>query len=244
MLSNTCAHRLTRVVALSLVIPAVSVVFETTSSAASVTPASVLASSRSAIEAQSSAHVVFTAHAKSTSTSESIVADVSNSGGSETVSEGSSTVSIRVTPTFAYVSGNSSGLTKLLGMSPASAKKAGKHWVSSKAKTSQYRSLKSDLTMSSVTALLPKAAGTSLSTRTISGLKVYVLKWTTPAADSVPKLSNTLTISASGSSLPLTRTSTASGGTMVSTQLSGWNEEVVVQPPPAGDVVTSSKIGA
>jgi hypothetical protein len=215
---------------------------ETSATAAPVTPSSVLQSSRSAIAGESGAHVVFVAHSETTSTTEKIVADVSGSGGGETVSEGSAVVDIRVTPSFAYVSGNSSGLTKLFGLSTAGAKKIGKEWVSLKASSSQYRTLKSDVTLKTVTALLPKAKGTTMKTAKVRGVEVYVLKWTVPAAGSVPTLSNTLTISASGSPLPLTETSTASGGTSISTDLSKWGEKVLVQSPPAGDVVASSKI--
>jgi hypothetical protein len=52
-----------------------------------------------------------------------------------------------------------------------------------------------------------------------------------------------LTISASGLALPLTRTSTGAGGTIVSTKVSGWGEKVVVRSPGASDVIPSSKIG-
>jgi hypothetical protein len=228
--------------ALGLTLATFTVACTTTATAATVTPTSVLQSSRSAIAAESGTHVVFTAHSGTTSITEKIVADVSASSGSERVSEGSAVVDIRVTPSFAYVSGNSSGLSKLFGMSAAGAKKIGKDWVSLKASSSQYATLKSDVTLSSVTALLPKVIGTTMKTAKVRGVEVYVLKWTVPATGTVPRLSNTLTISANGSSLPLTETSSATGGTSISTDLSKWGEKVLVQSPPAGDVVASSKI--
>ena len=75
--------------------------------------------------------------------------------------------------------------------------------MSWKAGTSQYANLKADVTFAAVTALLPRAKGTRLSTGLTNGANVYVLKWTAAASSSTPMLSNTLTVSASGQSLPV-----------------------------------------
>jgi hypothetical protein len=92
--------------------------------------------------------------------------------------------------------------------------------------------------MKSVSALLPKATGTKVrQTGTVD-----VLTWVTRATTTVPKLSNTLSIPAAGQALPITKTATASGGTKISTQLSKWGKEVVVQPPP-GDRTVPAKSG-
>jgi hypothetical protein len=231
-----------RRVALSLGVTVVSVAFNASASAAGVTAAKVLTSTRSAIAAQTSAHVVFTAYSGSSSTTEKIIADVSNAGGTETVFEGSADVAIRLTPAFAYVSGNTSGLTELFGMSAAKAKKVGKDWVSWSPGTSEYRNLKSDLTMSPVTALLPKAKGTKLTTKMIGGVQYYLLKWTSRASASVPKLSNTLTILANGDTLPLTETAIASGGSRITTTLSKWGEAITVQAPSTASTISSSRV--
>ena len=129
-----------------------------------VTTSSVIRTAKLAIARQASAHVVFVAHAGSPSKTETIVADVGRASGTETVTEGTAALAIRLSPSYAYVSGNSSGLTTIFGMSSADAKKVGKDWESWKAGTSQYANFKSDLTMSSVSALLPKAKGTRLTT--------------------------------------------------------------------------------
>ncbi len=76
--------------------------------------------------------------------------------GTETVTEGKAAPEIKLLPSHAYVSGNSSGLTATFGMSSTDAKKLGEHWEPWKSGTSQCANLKSDLTMSSVSALLPK----------------------------------------------------------------------------------------
>ena len=151
-------------------------------------------------------------------------------------------MAIRVTPGYGYVSGDSSGLTTIFGLTADQAKKVGSDWVSWKAGTSQYANLKADVTFAAVTALLPGAKGTRLSTGLTNGANVYVLKWTAAASSSTPMLSNTLTVSASGQSLPIEQVSTASGGTKATTQLSGWGELVPASAPPAASTITSTKI--
>jgi hypothetical protein len=143
----------------------------------------VIRSAELAIAKQASVHVVFVAHAGSPSKTETIVADVGRASGTETATEGKAALVVKLSSTHAYVSGNSSGLTTIFGMSSADAKKVGKDWESWKAGTSQYANLKSDLTMSSVSALLPKAKGTRLTTVVSKGSTFYVLKWTIAATD-------------------------------------------------------------
>jgi hypothetical protein len=210
--------------------------FASTAGAAAVGAGSILTSARTEIASQTGVHVVFTAHSGSTGITEKIVADVGVSSGSETISEGSADVVIRVTPSFVYVSGNASGLTTLFGMGSAAAKKLGSKWQSWKAGTDQYGELKADLTMGSVSALLPSAKGTKVRrTGTVDDLT-----WVTRATKTVPSFSNTLSIPAAGPALPTTKTATASGGTKISTQLSNWGKEVVVRPPP-GDRTVPAK---
>jgi len=96
--------------------------------------------------------------------------------------------------------------------------------------------------VSSLTAVLPKAAGTKLTTVTTHGTKLYVLTWTSAATSSVPKLSNTLTISASGTRLPTKEIATDSAGVKVTTTLSNWGEDVVVSAPPVASTIASSKV--
>jgi hypothetical protein len=139
-----------------------------------------------------------------------------------------------------YVSGNSSGLTTLFGLTSAEAKKVGQKWVSWTPGSSQYAQLKADLTLSAVRALLPKAKGTKVATK---GAKLSVLKWTLPATTSTPALSNTLTLSSGATTLPVTEVATSTGGTRVTTTLSDWGEPVLVSAPPAASVIGSSKVG-
>jgi hypothetical protein len=222
---------------------AASPTLSTRANATDVSSGSLLAAARTAIAAQTGVHVVFTAHSGSTGITEKIIADVGGTEGTETIFEGSADVAIRLTPAFAYVKGNSVGLTKLFGMSSTVTRKLGEKWESWKAGTNQYRNLKSDLTMKSVSALLPRAKGTKVSTESRHGTTLYVLTWATPATKSVPKLSNSLVISAQGPALPNSKVTTASGGTRITTVLSKWNEHVVVQAPPSDKTISSSKLG-
>jgi hypothetical protein len=228
--------------ALGVAAVVISVAFSAVASADVITTGSVLQTATTAIAQKTSAHVVFVAHSNSSSTTEMIIADVGVTVGSETLFEGKADLAIRVTPAYAYVSGNSSGLTTLFGLTAAQAKKLGTKWVSWKSSTKQYSNLKADLTMSSVNALLPKTKDTQLTTGTNNGAKLYVLKWTSAASSSIPKLTHTLTISAMGPSLPIEETETASTGVKVKTQLSKWDENVIVFAPPVASTVASSKI--
>jgi hypothetical protein len=205
-------------------------------------PVSVLRSVRAAIATQRGVHVVFVGH--SSSAAERIVVDVGTNSGSETATDGKAELSVRVTPTGAYVSGNRAGLTTLFSLASAQAKQVGTRWVYWKAGTSAYDSLKSDVTMPSVTALLPKVAGTTLSTTAPGGTAVplYVLKWTSLAAGAAPKLSNALAVSALAPNLPVEVTSTGPKGVKLASTLSRWGEDVVVSVPPSALTIASTKI--
>jgi hypothetical protein len=213
-----------------------------TAAAGVVTVSSVLEATKSAIAEQTGVQVVFDATSGLSSTSEKIVADVGTTSGAETVSIGKAHLAARLTPTEGYISGNSSGLTTIFGLSSPEAKKVGPDWVSWKAGTSQYSNLKSDLTISSITALLPRVKGTKLSTKASGGVKLYVLKWTTAATGTTPKLAITLTISATGTILPVEAVSTAADGTKATTKLSHWGGQPLVSAPPIASTIASSKV--
>jgi hypothetical protein len=242
----TCRQRglhYCRAVGLGVVVLVLGLALSATAYGDGVSTDALLNATRAAIATQTSAHVVFTAHSGSTGATEMITADVGTSSGTEDISEGSAAVTIRVTPSFAYVSGTSAGLIKLFGLNSAEARGVGRKWESWPAGTGQYRNLRSDVTMPSVTALLPKAKGTTVSTKAAGGMGQDVLHWTTAATASVPRLSNTLTIPSRGPVLPLSVVATASGGTKITTLFSKWGEVVVVPAPAAKSVISSSKVG-
>jgi hypothetical protein len=229
-------------VALGVTAAGLSIPVSGTASAEVTTAGSLLQAATVAIAQQTGAHVVFVAHSDSPSTTEKIIADVGIASGSESLSEGKAELSIRLTPTYGYVRGSQSGLTTLFGLPAAQAKALGTRWESWKSGTKQYANLKGDLTMSSIGALLPKPKGTKLSTKDPGGANVYVMTWTTAATKSTPKLSNTLTVSTAGTSLPIEETRTTATGIKVTTELSRWGESVTVLAPAAASTVDSSTI--
>ena len=210
--------------------------------AGTATASSVLTLAKSAIGKQTSVHLVVTSRSSSTSVEEHLEADLEKTSGVETISVGSETAMVKVTPTSAYISGNSSGLTNIFGLTSAQVKKVGVDWVSVKAGTSQYKDLAASMTVSSVASLLPTAKGTELYTPVPSAKKLYTLRWDTAATSSDPALANTLTLSAIGTTLPVQETSTASGGGNEIVALSKWGEHVVVSAPPAGSTIPLSNL--
>jgi hypothetical protein len=213
-------------------------VFGAPASAGTVTAAAVIKEAKAAIATQSSAHLEFDADSTSSSSTEQIVADVGAGAGRETVTDGTAVLHVTVTPQDGYISGSASGLTSLFGMTSAEATKVGKRWEFWKKGTKQYKNLESVVSVKSLESLLPKSKGTTLSTKGSD----YVLAWTSAASGSTPKLNNTLSIAAKGTTLPVEEVSSDAGGEKVTTSISKWGEAVVEQAPPAGSVVAASKI--
>jgi len=210
--------------------------------AAGTTVAQVLRATRAAIGHESSVQVSFRAHAPSTKKSEVIRADIGAAEGSETVTVGTATLTVRVTTSAVYVHGNASGLTTVLGLTSAEAKKAGSHWVMWAHGTSQYTTLKPDVTLPSVVELLPKAKGTALSTVTSGGVATYRLKWTTAGSSSEPRLTNMLELTTGAAPLPVEVRSSGSDGSTISTRLSDWGQPIAVTAPPPSDTIAAAKI--
>ncbi|MGH9107002.1 MAG: hypothetical protein ACRDZX_14455 [Acidimicrobiales bacterium] len=208
------------------------------------TTSSVLTAAKRAIGKQTSVHLVVTSRSSSTSVEEHAGADLGKTRGVETISEGSQRVMIKVTPAHAYLSGNSSGLTKIVGLTAAEAKRVGKDWVSVKAGTSQYKELATSMTLSSVAGVLPTAKSTRLYLPASPGKKLYTLKWDTAATSSEPALASTLTLSAVGATLPVRETTTAAGGGKETVALSKWGEHVLVSAPAAGSTIPYSKVSS
>jgi hypothetical protein len=207
--------------------------------AANVTATSVLAAAKAAMGKERSLHLAVTSKFASTKTS--VTADFGASSGMETIESGGADVTIKVTPSYGYMSGNSSGLTTIVGLTAAQLKKVGKDWISMKAGTAQYSDLKDSTTYAAIKSALPAAKGTTLSSQVKNGVKLYVLKWTTAATSSVPKTANVLTISATGKPLPIEEVTTASNGSGTTT-FSRWDETVRVAAPASGSTVTYATV--
>jgi hypothetical protein len=212
------------------------------SSARAETTSAVLASAKAAIAKQTGARLSLTVTSTSSSGTEKGAENLGVKEGMETITLGAATATIKVTPSYGYISGNSSGLTTIFGLSAAQAKKVGKRWVSFKAGTSEYSGFKSDVTISSVDSVLPEAKGTKTSMEDVKGTKVYVLTWTVAATSSTPKTSNSLTISAVGARLPIKGTASDAAGGHETLLLSNWGEHVNVSVPPAASTISYSQV--
>ena len=206
------------------------------------TAGSVLTAAKSAIGKQTSVHLVVTSSSGTGSAEENLRADLGNTSGIETISEGTEKVVIKVTPTYAYLSGDSSGLTKIFGLTSAEAKQLGSDWLTLKAGTSQYKALATSVTVSSVGSVLPPAKGTQLYAPAPPAKKFYTLKWSTAATSSEPALASSLTLSAHGATLPVLETTTAVGAGKQTVALSKWGEHILVRAPPAGSTIPLSKV--
>jgi hypothetical protein len=200
---------------------------------------SVISTTKVAMANESGVHLLLTS--KTSSLSTKVVADIGATRGAETITEGSEEVTIRVTPTYAYLSGNAAGLTTLMGLTTQEQKKVGTDVISMKVGTTPYRSLKSSVTIPVLASLLPVVKGTKFSTVVIDGRQYFELKWTTKATSSTSSSKSVLTLSEGASVLPLRETDTASSGTSTTT-FSKWGERVSVSVPPGSTLIPYSKV--
>jgi hypothetical protein len=205
---------------------------------ATVTTSSVLKAAKAAISKQTGVHLVVSG--KSSSASGHVIEDLGTKSGEETFSAGGASFTMKLTPTYVYFSGNSYALTTDLGLTAAQANKVGKDWISIPSSSSTYSMLKPTLTVSYVARLLPAAKSTTLSTTITDGVHLYVMKWTTAATSSTPKLSNTMTFPAVGATLPVELIVAFSSGSDTTT-FSKWGEHVVVSAPPVASTISLSK---
>jgi hypothetical protein len=204
-----------------------------------VTANSVISTAKAAIANESGVHVLVTS--KTSSSSTKVVADIGTTSGVETITEGSDEATIRVTPTYAYLSGNAAGLITLMGLSAKEQKKVGTDAISMKAGTTSYKSLKSSITIPVLANLLPAVKGTAYSTRAVDGQQYYELSWTTKATSSRSKSKSVLTISEGAIVLPIRAVSTSSSRNGTTT-FSKWGERISVSVPPTSQIIPYSKV--
>lgn len=238
------AHHLRRVglsISTALVVTPVLTGLTAHAATAAPTVSSVIAAAKSALGKQTGVHLELAS--TSGSTKDDVNADFGMKMGAEVIVTGKATATVKVTPTYGYISGNALGLTSVVGLTSAEAKKVGTRWISIKAGTSQYSAVATGTTISSLTSVLPVTKGTTLTTTTEHGLSVHVLKWTTAATSTSVKATNTLVIAANGAALPIQETASASSGSGVTT-FSKWGESVHVTSPSASSIITYAAVTA
>jgi hypothetical protein len=200
--------------------------------------ASVLSRVDTTLSGQTGVHIVVTTRTTSTEVPETVIADFGTATGIEKVTAGKATLTVEVTPNGAYMGGSPTGLTSLLGLTAKEAAKVGTRWVSFASSTTEYASLKSTTTISSLTHGLPAAKGTTLAGRIEKGANVDVLSWTSAATSTTLKLSNTLTVA---SYLPTSERSDSSTGYSTET-FSDWGESVHVSTPAVSATIPSTAV--
>jgi hypothetical protein len=200
--------------------------------------ASVIKATNKALLKQIGVHVAV--NSTSSGTKSTVSVDIGSGYGSEKITSGKNTVTIIVTPKWAYLSGSKTGLISIMGLSAAQQKKVGTLWVSMKAATSPYESFSSNLTTSVLGHILPAAKGTKFSTDSTSK-KNYQLTWKTAATSSAAATKSVLTISSGKSTLPLSETITSKSGGG-STVFSKWGEHVTETAPSSSDTIAYAKV--
>ncbi len=226
---------------MALFTTAVAVVTPSVAQASSKNPTttSVLNAAKTALSKQVGVHV--TVNSKSGAVASNVVVDIGSTSGSEVITSGKSVIKISVTPTYAYLSGSSVGLTTIMGLTAAQSKKVGSLSITMKAGTAPYSNFKANLTSTVLVAMLPATKGTVLSTTGTNGSKVYKLSWTTKATSSRPTTKSVLTLSSDKVTLPIKEviTSSAGGGT---TTFSKWGEQVKVDVPSSASTIAYAKV--
>jgi hypothetical protein len=181
---------------------------------------------------ESGVHMVITDQLAGNATGQRITADLGSATGTEQIGYGSATAEIRITKQSAYFSGTKTGLTSYIGLSAASAAKAGSRWVVIKSGTTEYQALAAENTLPALpSSILPTASQVSkVSTTTLNGQQVYVLTWKTTPSGSKTPISVSLVLTATPKVLPVNETLTTTGESKTVT-FTNWGEAVKVAAP-------------
>jgi hypothetical protein len=192
------------------------------------TTASILSATSKVLDKEVSVHVKVSS--LSGKVASSVVADIGKTSGTETFKEGKESFTITVTPKYAYLSGSTTGLTKIMGLTSAEQKKVGTSAISMKEGSTPYTTFKENLTTGALTKLLPEAKGTTLLKKRDKATNGYDLSWVTAASSDSPKTTTVMTISSGKKSLPIKELVSTSDGTSETT-FTRWGESVEVVVP-------------
>lgn len=194
--------------------------------------ASVVNAASDSMLAQKSVRVTISGQKSGRAAAERIVADIGTATGTESISSGPDTATIRVTKDAAYFTGSPAGLTAFVGLSATAAAKARSRWVAIGSGTNEYADLAAEDTLADLPAsILPAASNAArLRTATLSGRKVYVLDWSAKVSGSATTISERLVLAATTQALPISETTTAGSNTQTVT-LDHWGEQFAVPVP-------------
>lgn len=205
------------------------------------TTKSVLKATQKAMSTVTGVHIYV--YSKTGTDSSVVTVDIGATYGQESIVSGKSHVKIIVTPLDAYLSGSPTGLTTIMGLTAAQAKKVGTRSVVMKEGTAPYTSFQGNLTTGVLASILPASKGTKFKVGGGAHSKDYQLSWNTAATASAGATKSVLTISSGALTLPVKEVITGStgGGT---TTFSDWNERVTEPTPPAADTIPYASVVA
>ena len=203
------------------------------------TSKSVLTATKASVANQRGVHVVHSS--KSGSVVTTVVADIGKTLGVERITSGTYIVTITVTASYVYLSGNAGGLVHLMGLTAAQQKMIGTKAMSMKKGTTPYTSLALSATTALVSKVLPAAKGTVVTVKGAAGSKYYQLKWTNKATSSSPQRERRHDDRGRKATLPIKETITASTGSATTT-FTKWGELISAVAPPASTVVTYNQV--
>lgn len=184
----------------------------------------------STMSGQSSVRLTIKSNDKSTKQSETVTEDAGKSNGLESIVFGTASASVRLTSQAAYISGNTAGLEKIVGLSSKGAKSVGQKWIVVKKGSSQFSGIVDGGTIGPLAkALLPTSSkSVTVKNTTFDGRGAFTLDWTQSSSGS--KITLDLIVASKGASLPIQLT--ASQGSFVSvTSFGKWGEHITVAVP-------------
>lgn len=203
------------------------------------TTKAVLSAAKASMLKEAGVHVVVTSTAGKTKSK--VVVDIGVDSGVEKIVSGDKTVSIIITPTYAYLSGSATGLTTIMGLSTAQQKKIGTHTMSMKAGTAPYVNLKSNLTTPVFATMLPASGGTKFMMKGSGSKKTFVLSWASKASATSVATKSVMTFSSGKNTLPIKEVITSTTGSGLTT-FTKWGEHHVVSVPSASSIVTYKQV--
>jgi len=193
------------------------------------TPSSLISAMNKAIAAMHSVHLDITASQSSPKVNETISQDSGYTSGSQHVSTGNEHASVLLTPSNAFLSGNSSGLSAFFALPPDDIPLVGTKWIVIKSGATQYKTFVNTIGYKNLFKnLVPTTKPLSIIATTYHAIKAYALVWQIKSGTTTTKLN--LYLPRTGNELPLAETA-VSGTTTEQSVLSQWNKKIAVQAP-------------
>jgi hypothetical protein len=192
------------------------------------------------ILSESGVHMTITGYTQhGNSLAERIVVDMGKQISKEQITQPTAHAEIDVTPTAAFLSGNTQGLTTLIGLTSKETLRVGSRWVEAKKGSKTYSNFKAEDTLASLpSSIFPAASdAVALTHKREHGRTINVLTWTATISNSAEKLTERLEITDGAEPLPIEEGTTA-GSDRQTVSFARWGDHVTVATPANSDVVS------